>query len=415
MDHFATAGVGALSSAHRKYDGAVAVGSSLIMAPMDADGIGILDAATYNYSSVPIGVTGSRKYSGAVAVGGKVYMAPFKAMGVGVYDSASGAFHSIPVSGGSNYYKYSGVARSPATGLLYFGPYDMSDVGVLNASDDTWSTIALPGQTGRAYSQYSGIVAVGRYLYCVPYDASSVLVIDALTEQLHSISLPIALAAGAGKFYGGVAVGGGGGDAARVYLVPYHQGSVGVVDTTTWTISALDIPTAGLAKYARAAVLDDAIYFCPFYADAVGVLDTRSGQFRQVRAAREHTVRTCPPAATARATHVDLPRMLAAAAASAHAGRCPRSEPSPRSPSALVAAGADRSGGWRGHPKVLWRRRRGLHRLLRASGPRRRRAARAFAAALALAAAAPQAAAAIAEPARAADAAAAASERAAAC
>jgi hypothetical protein len=293
LDRFATTGVGMVPITARKYDGAVAVGSLFVMAPQDEDSIGILDAETLIYSRVPLsGVSGQRKYSGAAFVGDTVYFAPFRATGVGVYDvSGSRPFRSIPVqySGStpgaiqSNTYKYQGLAHNALTGNLYFAPYDNHDVGVLNVSSSAWRAVALPTPSGGFVNgQFSGVVSVGRYIYCVPFQRSDLLVLDTLTEQFTSVELPLSSRFGSSKFYGGVSVVLGGWSAPRVYLVPYNQPGLGVLDTATWAFSSVALPVSGLAKYAGGVVLGTRLYLCPYYADAVGIFDLSSGSFHSV-------------------------------------------------------------------------------------------------------------------------------------
>jgi hypothetical protein len=293
LDRFATTGVGMVPITARKYDGAVAVGSLFVMAPQDEDSIGILDAETLIYSRVPLsGVSGQRKYSGAAFVGDTVYFAPFRATGVGVYDvSGSRPFRSIPVqySGStpgaiqSNTYRYQGLAHNALTGNLYFAPYDNHDVGVLNVSSSAWRAVALPMPSGGFVNgQFSGVVSVGRYVYCVPFQRSDLLVLDTLTEQFTSVELPLSSRFGSSKFYGGVSVVLGGWSAPRVYLVPYNQPGLGVLDTATWAFSSVALPVSGLAKYAGGVVLGTRLYLCPYYADAVGIFDLASGSFHSV-------------------------------------------------------------------------------------------------------------------------------------
>ena len=103
LDHFATTGYGVVPTTQQKFDGAVAVNSSVVMVPMNWDGVGVLDAAdgTYTSSALGAGTSGVRKYSGGAAIGTVVYFAPHHAPGVGRYDVASGSFRSIPIADGA--------------------------------------------------------------------------------------------------------------------------------------------------------------------------------------------------------------------------------------------------------------------------------------------------------------------------
>ena len=248
-------------------------------------------------TSIPItGVNANLKYAGSAAVGDKVYFAPFNATEVGVLDisntsqTSQGTFSTIPLTPDvTGQYKFFGAVS--VQDKVYFAPYHATEVGILDTSDTspqyphgTFSTIQLPADVTSPW-KYRGASAVGDKVYFTPYGATEVGVLDTTTETFDTI--PMTGVDTLWKYHGATTVG------DKVYFAPYGATKVGLLDTSDTsngslphgTFSTIDTVLTGIdaeRKYHDAATVGDKVYFAPWDATKVGVLDTTTTTFSTI-------------------------------------------------------------------------------------------------------------------------------------
>lgn len=331
-----------------KYDGIAHAHSTVVFAPYGADHIGLLDQATHSFSNVTLPFRGHHKYSGAAHLNGKVYFTPHSADHVGILDVALRTFSTATVRN-SNMYKYSGAAHSTLTNKLYFGPYNERTVGVFDPARSIFSTITLPDvQAGRPYhsGRYSGALATrgGARICFVPYNNVEVLLLDTTSETFATVPLTGAAYYGSSRYAGGAVVEGAGVGAGPVlYLAPFNQHAIGVVDVDTRTFTTIPIPFHGLAKYSGATHLHGRVYFAPCASHA-----TREAVRPPPRAARAHArgipFRACHSSALTSHCHrapLAAQTMRTASASSTcrptPSASCPPPPPAPPAPTNLPA------------------------------------------------------------------------------
>ena len=82
----------------KKFWGVTAIGSKAVLAPCDADVIGVLDVVTNKFETVPMGsLKGSDKFRGVTAIGSKAVFAPSCADVIGVLDVVTNKFETVPM------------------------------------------------------------------------------------------------------------------------------------------------------------------------------------------------------------------------------------------------------------------------------------------------------------------------------
>ena len=127
VDHFWSIDTTAASvTADSKFQGAVAVGKFVYLAPYGEDNVGVVDTATGTFSTISTaaaGVTAAEKFNAAAAVGDFVYFTPFQADNVGVLDTTTSNFTTIDITaaGAIGTYKYAGAAAVGTS--VFFGPH----------------------------------------------------------------------------------------------------------------------------------------------------------------------------------------------------------------------------------------------------------------------------------------------------
>ena len=254
------------------------------------------------------GRSGSSWYMGAVAIGSRAYLAPYLANNVGVVDVPSGTFSTISTvdAGVTGNFKYVGAVAIGAT--VYFAPFDEDSVGVLDTASSAFSTIRLDGVNrggqnfadgvNRGGQNYADAVAVGTIVYMAPWNQDGVGVLDTVTSMFSTIDVSTAgsssdvvgVAGAISKYWGAAALG------TRVYFAPFHRDGILVLDTTTSALSTISTSAEGRAYrgYASALVLGTNVYFSPRCENNIGVLETTSSTFSIINITqRAWPVRDC--------------------------------------------------------------------------------------------------------------------------
>jgi len=104
-------------------------------------------------------------------------------------------------------------------------------------------------------------------------------------SMFSKINLTAAGVTGAAKYHSATVAG------TNVYLGPWDQDNIGVIDTVTSTFSTIDTAPAGVvtdSKYQGAALLGTKIYFAPSGAGKVGVVDTLTSTFSTIAISSEN-------------------------------------------------------------------------------------------------------------------------------
>ena len=92
-----------------------------------------------------------------------------------------------------------------------------------------------------ADEKYRDIVALGTKVYMSPYKEEHVGVVDTTTDTFSTIAnTSLAGVTGTNLYWGAAAVG------TKIYFAPWQASSVGVLDTANNTFSTIDISAAGL-------------------------------------------------------------------------------------------------------------------------------------------------------------------------
>jgi len=120
-------------------------------------------------------------------------------------------------------------------------------------------------------------VAVGTRVYMAPFDEHGVGVLDTVNLTFTTICTVHAGVTGPGKYDGAAAID------SRVFFAPYGSVPIGVVDTATnrfYTIAAAS--QFGGYSFAGAAALGPFVVFVPYSQDAIGILDNRTDMFYAV-------------------------------------------------------------------------------------------------------------------------------------
>ena len=258
------------------------------------------------------------KWAGGASVGTKVYFAPKFADTVGILDTETSHFRQVDIpydNSASIWYdtqgwsKYSGAAAVGSK--VYFAPHAWDSVGVIDAKTDTFSEISIGGpkiiQNGLApiedFAKYSDATAVGTKVFFTPFSADNIGVLDTVTSAFSTISTvnDHANVTGEAKYMGATAIG------TTIYFAPSGD-NVGILDTVTNAFTTLSTYSAKLPEgphdwewhfqgepaqgnmYNGAVAVGTTVYFAPFFANNVGVLDTVPGLFTTIgiRSARWH-------------------------------------------------------------------------------------------------------------------------------
>jgi hypothetical protein len=169
-------------------------------------------------------------------------------------------------------------------GVLFCVPYDATTVLVINPG--TGKAFQLTAkQLGLASTAFDGTnkwarAVVGRdgRIYCMPYTATAILVIDPLTmtATLETYGLPTSALSGIRKWDGGVLASDG-----MIYCAPYDATTVLIIDPQNQTARVLTSTQLGLgasvlagtAKYSGAVFANGKVYFIPFLATNVMLVD----------------------------------------------------------------------------------------------------------------------------------------------
>ena len=306
-----------------KWAGGALVGTKVYFAPQFADTVGILDTETSNFRQVDTKATASiyydtqafSKYSGAAAVGSKVYFAPHAWDNVGVMDAKTDTFSEISIGpkiirdGLAALEDFAKYSDATAVGTkVFFTPFSVDNIGVLDTVTSAFSTISTLNQhanvTGEA--KYMGATAIGTTIYFAP-SGDNVGILETVTNAFTTLStFSPKLPEGPhdwewhfqgereqGNMYNGaVAVG------TTVYFAPFFANNVGVLDTVPGLFTTISITSAGWrekstketmqfngAKYAGGVSIGAKVYFAPYLQDDVGVLDTVTRTFSTISTA----------------------------------------------------------------------------------------------------------------------------------
>ena len=308
-----------------KWAGGASVGTKVYFAPKFADTVGILDTETSHFRQVDIpydnsasiwyDTQGRSKYSGAAAVGSKVYFAPHAWDNVGVMDAKTDTFSEISIGptiirdGLAALEDFAKYSDATAVGTkVFFTPFSVDNIGVLDTVTSAFSTISTLNQhanvTGEA--KYMGATAIGTTIYFAP-SGDNVGILDTVTNAFTTLSTYSAKLpegphdwewhfqgepAQGNMYNGAVAVG------TTVYFAPYFANNVGVLDTVPGLFTTIGIRSARWhlkstrenmlsagPKYAGGVAIRAKVYFAPYLQDDVGVLDTVTRIFSTISTA----------------------------------------------------------------------------------------------------------------------------------
>ena len=167
---------------------ATASNGQVVLAPHDANGVGVYDAAlsTFSYFDIAATVSGEDKFSSAVAAPlNRVVFAPNAAGGVGVFDAGTSTFTYVDISAtvdAAMQYKF-GVAALDADGLVVMAPFAADGVGLYDPSSGAFSYYDVSGANG----SYLGASTAGDgRVVMAPAAADGVGVFEAQTRSFTS-------------------------------------------------------------------------------------------------------------------------------------------------------------------------------------------------------------------------------------
>ena len=133
---------------------ATAFNGLVVFAPLNAEGVGVFDAATSAFSFFDVSATLNGtipfKFGGAAAVPGtgQVVFAPSYASGVGVYDAIQSRFAfvdiSASVSDAGAGMLFGGAATVPSSGVVVFAPVTADGIGYFDPATSRFALVSVP-------------------------------------------------------------------------------------------------------------------------------------------------------------------------------------------------------------------------------------------------------------------------------
>ena len=171
---------------------------------------------------------------------------------------------------------------------VYFTPAQQGNVGIFDTSNNQLTQVPCTG-ISPVYWRFNGAGAlVGTKLYFAPYSQDKIGVFDTATDQWDTTIQVSGLTCMMGSncngnnqnyFGGGAAIG------CTVYFAPYCADQIGVLDTTTNTFSTMAVswpaswwPTNGVNKFGGVSLFGaNRLIMHPWYGNNVGVLTDCGG------------------------------------------------------------------------------------------------------------------------------------------
>ena len=248
----------------RKFGGGAATSNNLVVfSPRDADGVGLFDALSLDFSLVAIDhlVPGQNRFAGAaLASDGCVVFAPRDALVVGIFDPVARNFSVVDVGSSisSGAEQFSGAAA--IDNLVIFAPYNAPGVGVYNVTARTFALVAI-GASGGDARKYSAAVVVPATTKVVfaPFDAAAIGIFDISSLQFTTVDISATVTGGA-KYGGGVALANG-----LIVFSPQNATNIGIFDAVHRGFSTVDASTGTGSRpaFSGVAASAGAIVFAP--------------------------------------------------------------------------------------------------------------------------------------------------------
>jgi len=228
------------------------------------------------------------QFAGACTVGTKTFFVPMAA-GLIVYRDTAHGWSVIPCSnepigctanganpGPQNFYGDCAVVGTK----LVFAPWKQNKVLTMDIaplpSSPAQKTYTVT--TATVDERFKGAVAVGTKVYLVPYNNPQVGVVDVSgTPSMSYIDVPDISGQTAARqnnrYEGGAAAG------TKVYFAPSRRGNVGVVNTVDDTFSTIDVPGLTVStgdRYSGAVLVGNKMFFIPMQASTMGYIEVES-------------------------------------------------------------------------------------------------------------------------------------------
>ena len=202
---FSVVDVSGFISTDRKYIGAAAATNGLVVfGPFNADGVGVFDPDSLEFSTVDItssfSATTGFKYDGATATrNGLVMFAPFFSRNVGVFNALNRTFSAIPVPNPGFQALYSG-ATTADDGLVYFAPRWSRAIGIVDPESLSYSEFSIEGAVPHT-ERFNGAASSHGLIIFAPYTANSIGIFDPAAQSFSTVDISDTLSIRA-KYHG---------------------------------------------------------------------------------------------------------------------------------------------------------------------------------------------------------------------